>query len=280
MTDFRIVQISDTHLSPSKPFFNANFDRVADWLRQERPDAVFHTGDIALDGADRDEDLAFARAAHDGLGLETAFVPGNHDVGNNAEPGEVVRQGVDAMRLDRYRSVFGADRWIRDIGAWRFVGLNSALFGSGLDEEAAQEAFLAEALAVGQGRPIALVLHKPLFLDEPDEAAETGYWYAPRGARRRLVDLIGSADVRLVMSGHIHQQRIRLWRSTAMVWAPAVAFVVPDWNHERLGEKQCGVVDYRFSGDRVSVRTVRVPGTVDHDLGDFEDAYGPLPRTN
>lgn len=280
MTDFRILQISDTHLSPTKPFFHDNFAVVADWIGREKPDCVFHTGDMALDGADREDDLVFARDAHHELGVPVAFVPGNHEVGNNAEPEVSPKQPVDETRLARYRHVFGADWWRRDMGAWTFLGLDSALFGSGLPDEAHQEAFLRHELDRAAGRPIALVLHKPLFLDEPGEDAPTDYWYAPRAARFRIADLIDRVGVRLVMSGHIHQQRIRLWRSTALVWAPAAAFVVPDWNHERLGEKHCGLIDYRFSGDRVSIRTVRLPGLVDHDLGDFEGAYGPLKRNH
>lgn len=280
MTDFRIVQISDTHLSERKPFFNGNFDVAARWVSQAKPDMVFHTGDVSLDGADSDDDLVFARDCHAALGAPVAFVPGNHEVGNNAEPTESPKQAVDPGRLGRYADVFGADRWVLPMGRWSFVGLNSGLFGTGLAAETAQEDFLADALDEAGDRPVALVLHKPLFLDEPEEAVETGYWYAPRESRRRLVRALERARVKLVMSGHIHQQRIRIWRSTAMVWAPAVAFVVPDWNHERLGEKHCGLVDYRFEGDRVSIRTVRLPGMIDHDLGDYEEAYGKLDRND
>jgi 3',5'-cyclic-AMP phosphodiesterase len=60
----RIAQISATHLSPSKPFFRSNFDLVAEHLREVAPDLVINTGDLALDGADSDDDLLEAVGAH------------------------------------------------------------------------------------------------------------------------------------------------------------------------------------------------------------------------
>ncbi|HEV7546689.1 MAG TPA: metallophosphoesterase, partial [Reyranella sp.] len=66
---FRIAQISDTHLSGDKPFFVDNFVRIGEALRDDRPDLVLNSGDIALDGASNESDLAAARALHDGLDL-------------------------------------------------------------------------------------------------------------------------------------------------------------------------------------------------------------------
>ena len=50
---FRIAQISDTHLSDTKPFFVDNFVRVGEALRESKPDLVLNSGDITLDGASR-----------------------------------------------------------------------------------------------------------------------------------------------------------------------------------------------------------------------------------
>ena len=58
---FRIAQISDTHLSREKPFFNENFARVSEHLIGQRPDLVINSGDMALDGPSREGDLAEAR---------------------------------------------------------------------------------------------------------------------------------------------------------------------------------------------------------------------------
>ena len=39
----RIAQISDTHLSPTKPYFRSNFDLVAEHLRVYAPDLVINS---------------------------------------------------------------------------------------------------------------------------------------------------------------------------------------------------------------------------------------------
>jgi len=47
----RIVQISDTHLSPDKPHFVRNWAPLAAWIGDQHPDLVIHTGDVTADGA-------------------------------------------------------------------------------------------------------------------------------------------------------------------------------------------------------------------------------------
>jgi predicted phosphodiesterase len=82
---FTIAQISDTHLSDDKPFFVGNFVRVGEALRANRPDLVLHSGDITLDGASNEADLAAARLLHGGLGLPVRFLRGNHDLGDSQD---------------------------------------------------------------------------------------------------------------------------------------------------------------------------------------------------
>ena len=41
----RIVQISDTHLSPDKPHFVRNWAPLAAWIADQHPNLVIHTGD-------------------------------------------------------------------------------------------------------------------------------------------------------------------------------------------------------------------------------------------
>ncbi len=58
----RIVQITDTHLSPIKPHFNRNWEPLVAWIDQQRPDLIIHTGDLSVDGADVEADLLFCQA--------------------------------------------------------------------------------------------------------------------------------------------------------------------------------------------------------------------------
>ena len=58
----RVIQISDTHLSPGKQHFVPNWEPVAASLRAQQPDLVIHTGDLTVDAADQEADAAHCAA--------------------------------------------------------------------------------------------------------------------------------------------------------------------------------------------------------------------------
>ena len=65
----RIVQISDTHLSPNKPHLLRNWASLAAWIADQYPDLVIHTGDVTADGAGNEADLSFSAQLMDELGI-------------------------------------------------------------------------------------------------------------------------------------------------------------------------------------------------------------------
>src|SRR5215472_18565559 len=138
----RIIQISDTHLSPGKAHFVDNWAPLARWISDQRPALVIHTGDVTVDGADVSEDLRYAAELMRGLGVRFRAVPGNHDVGDAGDR----HQPVNDERLRRWRVYFGPDRWIEDVEHWRLIGLDALLLGSGAPEEAAQADWLAAVM--------------------------------------------------------------------------------------------------------------------------------------
>ena len=75
--------------------------------------------------------------------------------------------------------------------------------------------------------PVALFLHKPLFLQTPEdpETEGTAIRYVPQPVRARLVEMLDSHDVRLVASGHVHQRRDFTYGCTRHVWAPSTGFI-------------------------------------------------------
>jgi 3',5'-cyclic AMP phosphodiesterase CpdA len=166
----RVVQISDTHLSPGKRQFAGNWAPLRDWVQHLHPDLVIHTGDLTVDGADNEDDMREGATLLRSLGTPVLAVPGNHDVG---EAGNA-HQPVTAGRLERWRRNVGPDWWMHDAEQWRLVGLDSMLFGAGNDEEARQFAWLEQIMASADGRRIAWFTHRPLFIDAPDEG-DTGY---------------------------------------------------------------------------------------------------------
>ncbi len=277
MSGFRVWQISDAHLSRERPFFQANWDAFAAYCRHERPDLVINSGDIALDGPGRQDDLPFAREQHDRLEVPVRFIPGNHDLGYNPAPGHDAKPPITEDYRTRYRRLFGDDWWSQDIESWRLIGINAQLLGSGLDAEAAQWGFLETALAAASG-PLALFVHRPLYDRDPTAVDGPAYRYVIPGPRRRLLAMIGQHDVRVVASGHVHQHRLLVAEGISHVWAPSSAFILNDRLQTRLGTKIVGFVDYRFDGTGVTIALARAPGMVDFDIADFPQAYSWQPR--
>jgi 3',5'-cyclic AMP phosphodiesterase CpdA len=268
MPEFRLTQISDTHLARRHQMLTDNFGRAADYIDASRPDLVVNSGDLAFDGPTNRDDLEFASTLHAALPVQCRYLPGNHDIGDNLTAvGTAPSQPVSEPLRQAFLSIFGEDRWRFDAAGWCFVGLNSLVMNSGLDSEAEQFDWLASQLADTGGKPVALFLHKPLFLNSPDdpELAATAIRYVPMPARSRVIEMLGTIDLRLVASGHVHQRRDFTHSHTRHVWAPSASFIIPDSKQERIGVKEVGLVEYRFQPDGFEVRHVRAPGMVDVD---------------
>jgi 3',5'-cyclic AMP phosphodiesterase CpdA len=275
----RIAQITDTHLSPGKGHFADNWAPLVHWIAARRPDLVVHTGDVTVDGAGIEEDMAYAAELLRGLGVRSLALPGNHDVGDAAHP----RQPVNDARLARWRAHVGPDWWVEDVEAgavgWRLVGLDAMLLGSGEPEEKAQDSWLDAVMAEAAGRQVAWFLHRPLFIENPEEG-DTGYWSVKPEPRARLMALVRRHKVRLVASGHLHKAHETLSAGTRFVWAPASSFLVGEFQPPMPGEKRLGAVLYELDGPRVTVELANVPGLTEHWLDDVIHEVYPRPSSS
>ncbi len=263
----RILQISDTHVSQDKPRFLDNWRPLAAWIAAQHPDLVIHTGDVTVDGAGTEADLAFGARLIGELGIRTRAVPGNHDVGDARD----ASQPVNAARLGAWRRHFGLDRWVEDIvdgtQHWRLIGFDALLVGSGEPEEVEQAAWLDQVMVEAGERQIAWFLHRPLFLDHPDEG-DTGYWSIKPQHRKALLALVRRHRVALVASGHLHKARDFSLDGTRYVWSPPSSFLVgPKVQPEMPGEKRLGAVVYELNGPALTARIVQVPGLTEHWVG-------------
>ena len=269
MPEFRLIQISDPHLARRLPTLTENFYRVSEYIDARRPDLVVNSGDLAFDAPTNRDDLEFARELHAALPVACRYLPGNHDIGDNpTELGPAPAQPATEQERQNFLSVFGEDRWRFDAAGWRFIGLNSLVMNTGLASEAEQYDWLASQLSSADGKPVALFLHKPLYLNSPEdpELAASAIRYIPVPARSRLVEMLRAADLRLVASGHVHQRRDFTYRRIRHVWAPSAGFIIPDAKQEVIGTKEVGLVEYRFQPDSFEVRHVRAPGQIDVGL--------------
>jgi 3',5'-cyclic AMP phosphodiesterase CpdA len=269
MPEFRLTQISDTHLARRHQKLTDNFHRVSEYVDATRPDLVVNSGDLAFDGRTNRDDLELARELHDALPVACRYLPGNHDIGDNpTEVGPTPSQPTTERDRQIFLSIFGEDRWRFDAAGWCFIGLNSLVMNTGLASEAEQFEWLVSQLAGANGKPVALFLHKPLYLNSPDdpETPATSIRYVPMPVRSRLVEMSRSVDLRLVASGHVHQRRDFTFGHVRHVWAPSAGFIISDARQQVIGTKEVGLVEYRFQPDGFEVRHVRAPGQIDVDL--------------
>jgi len=272
MTEFRLTQISDTHLARHFPKLTENFHRVSTHINADRPDLVINTGDVSWDGPTSRADMEFAKGLHAALPVERRYLPGNHDIGDNPTAVGVAPSCPATEELrDAFVSLFGEDRWQFEAAGWRFIGLNSLIMNTGIPSETEQDDWLKSQLAGGGGKPIALFLHKPLFLNTPEdpEEAATAIRFVPQPNRAQLVALLGAYDVRLIASGHVHQRRDFTYRHIRHIWAPSAGFVIPDRMQEVIGIKETGLVEYRFRPDSFEVRHVRAAGQANISLDEL-----------
>jgi len=243
----RVVQISDTHLSHRRAYAVPNVRAVLAWLQAEPPDLIVHTGDVTADDPDDVDEADFAHELLTDCGLPILAIPGNHDVGGFS--GDRFR----ADRLVAFRRRWGPDTWSRDLGEWRLIGANVYRL---LEDE--HDSWLESELATD--RPIALFLHQPICLVDP-EIADRGDWSVPLPRRRRLLDLMAGRPVRVVASGHLHRYRSgALPDGISAVWAPSTSFIGterPDGSTYRVG-----AVDHLLAADGGASHRLVVPAGV------------------
>jgi len=269
-SSFRLTQITDTHLGARFPAFTENFDRVSEHIDDTRPDLVINSGDVAFDGPDHPADFDFAKSLHNALPVDCRYLPGNHDIGDNPTlVGKQPAQRVSEANRQNFIAAFGEDRWQFDAAGWCFIGLNSLVMNTSLPCEAEQSEWLAGQLSEAQRKPVALFIHKPLYRDAPgdEEIAATSFRYVPMPARKSLIEMLDSANVRLVACGHVHQRRDFSFGNVRHIWAPSASFVIKsDAKQEPIGIKETGLVEYVFQPESFEVRHVRAAGQINLDL--------------
>lgn len=262
MTDLLIAHTSDLHIGraagPERHERGRSgwrqFRRFVDAVR---PDLVVVGGDIVVDDPDDVADRREARNIIGRLPVPVVVIPGNHDVGDHPVrdglPADWHGKPVSASRVADWEAEWGPSYWLRDLCGWRVVGINSQLFGSGLDREDQQWDWLEHrALPEDLQRPTLVVAHESLHL-RPEHAGGTSgddSWMSmPRDSSERLADLFRRRPVRLVSSGHTHRHLEWAIGGIDQVTAPSLVGAIPsrpDMTTAR-GDAEPGWLCYRLS---------------------------------
>lgn len=216
-----IAQISDFHLRLPGETAYAGIDthamarRAIEAVAALDPpaDCVLVTGDLA-DGA-RPEAYALALELLSRLPIPVFVIPGNHD------------------RRETMRDCMGeAYAYLRQDGRFlhyvvedfpvRLIGLDTVVPGGvGGEICAEREAWLADRLTEGDGRPTLVFMHHPPFMT--GIGGMDGTMCRTGNGFRRLIE--DHPEIERIVSGHHHRPVFRRWAGT-------VGFIVPGVAHQ------------------------------------------------
>jgi hypothetical protein len=93
-------------------------------------------------------------------------------------------------------------------------------------------------------------------------------------ARRRLAEMFDGEQLRLVLSGHVHQYRQLEIGGVTHAWAPTTWAVLSDDAQPTFGVKRCGALSVSLDGDTSTVDLMEPDGMRQLTMGrDFPDPY-------
>ena len=192
------VQIADPQLG----FINKSDDfspeqermeRIIAKINQLQPDFVVFAGDLVHWPTNE------AREAFDELckrfdrSIPIYFLPGNHDVGNDATSEEV----------EEFVAHYGSDRFVCHERDYSIVGYNSCVIKAETDAEPKEYRWLRKQLRrLPRRRPAIVVAHHPIFVSKPDE--EVTYENLSPEMRAKYLALFERFGVDLALAGHLH----------------------------------------------------------------------------
>lgn len=281
--------IADTHVEadPGAPS-NLRLQEVVTALTRAKPEMVLHLGDIihpipdapgAPAARDRADDILSA------LPCPIYVVPGNHDIGDKpmaGMPTASVRADWRQDWIDRHGPDF---RWF-DHNDVRFVLANSPKLNRPGEDDSDLTALLDEVSALPNRKPIVLVTHYPLFLENEDEPSH--YDNVGNPARSQLIEFCKKMDARAVFTGHVHTYLHRHIGNTRCYGAPSVAFVRRDFSEMaqvaplaefgREDPAKTGFFWVDVTNDGMQVRVITTEDMADFSKGTLPGDTGPDAR--
>jgi len=211
---YRILQITDCHLFadrrelrgiPTWPRLIAVLDEIRN--RFSEFDCLVVTGDTAHD--EIKETYTEFREALGELTDRVFLIPGNHDN----------RDAMVQVFPDRCRLADGHLTFQNRLGDWQLIGLDSHLPGEVAGRLGqAQINCLEESLSGTENRPVVLFVHHPPVLIHSHWVDEIGLEDGAELIRR----VSRFSNVKLICSGHVHQESVTATGGPTVLTAPAV----------------------------------------------------------
>ena len=215
---FFFVQLTD----PQFGFFAGNMDfekeialysKAVEEINRIKPEFVVITGDLVNDKSRQEQWDEFIRLTSlIRKDIPIYITPGNHDIGNNPSD-ESIRN---------FTLKFGFDRFSFLHGKCLFIGLNSPIIkAQDIEREQEQFEWLKSKLEKAKNvKHIVVFSHHPFFIAKPDEP-ETYSNIGPE-TRSKYLALFKQYDVKLIFSGHYHNNAYGTYEGIEMVTTSAV----------------------------------------------------------
>lgn len=169
--------------------------KAVDAVNRLKPKYVLITGDLVNDRNNEAQIKEYKRfISLIDKEIPVYDIPGNHDVGNDALAADV----------ERYKEIFGSDRFSFGYKNTYVIGINTNLIWAGNTAlEAEQSKWLKEELKKGRKYKYRIVAgHHPIYIEEPDE--EKRYENFPLAKRSEYLNLFLDNHVDMYLSGHLH----------------------------------------------------------------------------
>ncbi len=227
-TSWKFIHVCDTQPgSPRsfryRPAWIENQQTAYAQIKKLRPELILVGGDLTRDGALHNFELAEAKTNFDALQIPYRAIPGNMDVGNKVthkQSPQPQRDDIAANmtgdNLQRFARYFGDFPWSFVHLDVRFSGCYAAVAGSGLPQEKQFWKFLDGLPNLPPAAHHVLVMHYALFVNHPDEDSpeindpqryHDWYFAISQPHRKRILEALKKARVKIVLSGHIHCRR-------------------------------------------------------------------------
>ena len=230
-TDFRLAQITDTHVEGEEGGRSSG-EMLARDLRQlvdrDRPDLIIHSGDLSNRGTQ--EELHWCARAFEAVVPPVFALFGNHDgsAEKRADNGE-----LSCTR--NFGQIFGPAYYSFDWGGRHFVLYADVdHFFSAADRQRKEAWLWADLQQQPAGRESVVVVHMPPSLE--------------------FVERLGSFNVRLVLFGHWHSSKSFAFAKVAVAATPPLCFGGID-----TGARGYRLVEFSAQGAELKLKALQGP---------------------
>ena len=235
LTDMQMGMISNNLNCDAE---NNLFNQAVCEINKLKPDFVVITGDLVNNRTDTNQIKAFKKiTALINKRIPIYLIPGNHDVG----------QKPNNETLDFYLKHYKSDKFSFNYKGFKFIGINSSLINSGIEQENAQLEWLKTQL-LGK-KPAILFTHHPFFITDINEKDK--YENIPISLRLPYMQLFEQKGVKAIFAGHYHKNAIAQYNGIEMITTSAVG--------KPLGKQKSGFRIVTVYKDSISHRYVEMP---------------------